>query len=798
VATLNLTGGQAIANVLNLGVQANETGANADITGSGSAVFSAVNNGSSSNTGGNLTINTTGTVALGAATFDRDAGANTTQNTAGGLIVNGGTVTATSFFAASSVGLRSSDINVNGGSLTIGTTASTGAFKIAAGVGNGALTMTGGTLTYLGMDGLLLGNNATTATATSLASITGASSVAMLTGITLNAINSATATSKLTLGTGATLYLGGVGLVINQPSATVYASIGTATVGAITNWTSSAPITLAGTTIFQAADALNVGHNISLGGILSGPGALTKTGVGTLTLTGTNTYSGATTINAGKLLLNGVLVANGAVTVASGGTLGGSGIISGATIVQSGGTLSPGNSPGTLTFSNSLMLNSGCTNYFEISKSPFTNDVAKVLGALTCGGTLNVTNIGATALAAGNSFKLFNAGSYSGSFANVVLPSLPAGLGWNTSSLNASGTISVVSTIISTTTSLNALSAATYGTLVTFTATVSPAPTTGDTVTFKDGSSILGTGSTGGDVATYTTTGTQLAAGSHSITAVFAGDANFAASASGISNQFVNAEPVTPVFTLNSRPYDGTTTPATIATESLTGVIGSDDVNLGGSGTVAAFTNQNAGSYTVAITGLSLSGTTAGNYTLTSTSATATGIITLASSTATLSSSTNPAPYEGDVTFSATVAGADTPTGSVQFLTNGVFFDSETLAAGVATSTDTTNLSPGTNIVTADYSGDANYLASTNSIGQMMTVAQFKAVNIGGGGGLVLGGSGGLPGGIYYVLVSTNMVAPPSGWTPVLTNQFDNNGDFNFTNGMITNLLQGFYIIQVQ
>jgi hypothetical protein len=298
-------------------------------------------------------------------------------------------------------------------------------------------------------------------------------------------------------------------------------------------------------------------------------------------------------------------------------------------------------------------------------------------------------------------------------------------------------------------------------------------------------------------VASFTTTNTQLSAGSHSITAVFAGDANFAASASGISNQLVNAEPVTPVVTLNSRPYDGTTTPATIATESLTGVISGDDVNLGGSGIVAAFTNQNAGSYTVAITGLSLSGTTAGNYTLTSTSTTATGIITLASSTTTLTSSTNPAPYEGDVTFSATVSGADTPTGSVQFLTNGVFFDSETLAGGVATSTDTTNLPPGTNIVTAAYSGDANYLASTNTLAQAMTVAQFRAVNLE-GGSLVLGGSGGLPGGTYYVLVSTSMITPLADWTPLLTNQFDGSGNFNFTNGMITNLPQGFYIIQVQ
>jgi hypothetical protein len=63
---------------------------------------------------------------------------------------------------------------------------------------------------------------------------------------------------------------------------------------------------------------------------------------------------------------------------------------------------------------------------------------------LTNGGTLIVTHIGATALAAGDSFKLFNAASYSGAFAKVVLPPLPAGLGWNTNSLNTNGTLSVM------------------------------------------------------------------------------------------------------------------------------------------------------------------------------------------------------------------------------------------------------------------------------------------------------------------------------------------------------------------
>jgi hypothetical protein len=62
------------------------------------------------------------------------------------------------------------------------------------------------------------------------------------------------------------------------------------------------------------------------------------------------------------------------------------------------------------------------------------------------GGTLIVTNIGVVALAAGDSFKLFSAASFSAAFAKVILPPLPAGLGWNTNSLNTNGVLSVVVT----------------------------------------------------------------------------------------------------------------------------------------------------------------------------------------------------------------------------------------------------------------------------------------------------------------------------------------------------------------
>jgi hypothetical protein len=81
----------------------------------------------------------------------------------------------------------------------------------------------------------------------------------------------------------------------------------------------------------------------------------------------------------------------------------------------------------------------------------------------------------------------------------------------------------------------------TFGQAVTFTATVtSTGGTPTGTVTFKDGATTLGTGTlNGAGQATFTTA--ALAAGSHSITAAYAGDANFIGSTSPALTQVVNA-----------------------------------------------------------------------------------------------------------------------------------------------------------------------------------------------------------------------------------------------------------------
>ncbi|MGC1786168.1 MAG: choice-of-anchor tandem repeat GloVer-containing protein [Terriglobales bacterium] len=80
----------------------------------------------------------------------------------------------------------------------------------------------------------------------------------------------------------------------------------------------------------------------------------------------------------------------------------------------------------------------------------------------------------------------------------------------------------------------------TNGQAVIFTAVVTSsvgAPPDGDTVTFKEGTAVLGTGSLSGGSASFTTS--ALPVGTNSIKAVYGGDSNFASSLSNVVKQVV-------------------------------------------------------------------------------------------------------------------------------------------------------------------------------------------------------------------------------------------------------------------
>ncbi|MEY2151550.1 autotransporter domain-containing protein [Rhodanobacter sp. 115] len=122
--------------------------------------------------------------------------------------------------------------------------------------------------------------------------------------------------------------------------------------------------------IAQASDS-------SFDGTLSGHGTLLKSGAGTLTVNGTNPFAGTTTVQAGSLVVgddsHASATLGGTVTVTAGATLGGIGTLGGLDLA---GTLSPGNSVGTLHVSGNATLEQGASMRIDATPDGHADQLA--------------------------------------------------------------------------------------------------------------------------------------------------------------------------------------------------------------------------------------------------------------------------------------------------------------------------------------------------------------------------------------------------------------------------------------
>lgn len=151
-------------------------------------------------------------------------------------------------------------------------------------------------------------------------------------------------------------------------------------------------------------------------------GSLTKVGSGTLTLSGDNTYRGTTTVTAGALMVNGSIASSSLTRVEAATLLGGSGTV--GTTQINGGTLSPGNSIGTLSVAGSLTLTAASTYLVEVS--PTASDTVQATGTANPGGATVRAVFAPGAYVSRRYTILSAAGGVNGTFGALQTVDLPA------------------------------------------------------------------------------------------------------------------------------------------------------------------------------------------------------------------------------------------------------------------------------------------------------------------------------------------------------------------------------------
>lgn len=359
-------------------------------------------------------------------------------STAGNAILNNGFNSGISFNANSTAG--DATINNNQGIVVFDNNSTAGNARLINGDGNridfsgttgaagdGKVTagsIAGGGTFSLGGNQLTVGGNGDSTT------VHGVIADGGLDGGTGGSVVK-TGGGTLTL-SGANTYSGGTELHGGVLSVSADANLGAAPGGLIFSGG-----TLATTASFMTARNVSVqqsgtfdiagGTALGLFGTVSGAGDLRKAGAGVLVYDGNSAgFAGNTAVTAGALIVgstagHGDAVLGGSFNVANGGTLAGHGVIgSGAgsvVTISAGGTLSPGNSVGTLSVNGNLAMAAGSHLAVEIDASGAADRVAVSGTGNITGAVLDVSAQGAKI---GRYTIVTTAGGLTGTFGSVT------------------------------------------------------------------------------------------------------------------------------------------------------------------------------------------------------------------------------------------------------------------------------------------------------------------------------------------------------------------------------------------
>ena len=148
----------------------------------------------------------------------------------------------------------------------------------------------------------------------------------------------------------------------------------------------------------------------------------------------------------GDLTNNGDVQTGAGSTAVFFGDVTGAGSFSGTGQVLIEGDLRPGNSAAAVFFGGDLLLGNQTLLDIELggTEPGSEHDQLVVNGDLILAGVLAVSVLDGYELSAGDSFKIFDAPSISGSFSSTSLPELSGALYWETASLLSNGILQVI------------------------------------------------------------------------------------------------------------------------------------------------------------------------------------------------------------------------------------------------------------------------------------------------------------------------------------------------------------------